>query len=556
GVAQWIWKSRFVNEPPGGFTDAVQSTLSVGYPTPLLREILLAKAQGAEMDLLAQANPQLVAGHGTVTVELANTRLINLSEAISRLLHYPYGCAEQTGSSLLPWIVLQGQSQWRPLLCGGTNDPQKAIRAGVARLFSMQTQSGGLGYWPKDREPMFWASAYGGLVLALAQRHGVELPKEDFDRLLSFLSSQLRSNSSSVSSADDFCLAAYALALAGRAEPAYHEKLFGQREQLSPEGRELLALAINEGKGPREMVNALLTAPVAGAKANEALFGGPARQKAIKLLAFVCARPDDAGIDALVTDLMKEQEAGQWTTTQGNAWATLALSEYGRRIEGTLEPCEGELRWGQETIPFHLEGTNNIFTRTLPLDPGTARPALKLVRATGTAFASTTLAVRPQVAHQPRQDQGFHLQRRYQRLNDDNQIEEARNLRVGDRVLVILHLEVRQPARFVAVDDPLPANLEAIHPEFKTHQTRGAASAAASGFDAGEEWQSDFQEIRTERVLFFANDLAPGNYLLRYLARVRAAATASAPAAKVEEMYHPNRYRLTETQVFSSQSME
>ncbi|HWH71188.1 MAG TPA: alpha-2-macroglobulin family protein, partial [Candidatus Sulfotelmatobacter sp.] len=287
GVAQWIWKSRFVNEPPGGFTDAVQSTLPVGYPTPLLREILLAKAQGAEMDLLAQANPQLVAGHGTVTVELANTRLINLSEAISRLLHYPYGCAEQTGSSLLPWIVLQGQSQWRPLLCGGTNDPQRAIRAGVARLFSMQTQSGGLGYWPKDREPMFWASAYGGLVLALAQRHGVELPKEDFDRLLSFLSSQLRSNSLSVSSADDFCLAAYALALAGRAEPAYHEKLFGQREQLSPEGRELLALAINEGKGPREMVNALLTAPVAGAKANEALFGGPARQKAIKLLAFV-----------------------------------------------------------------------------------------------------------------------------------------------------------------------------------------------------------------------------------------------------------------------------
>jgi len=556
GVAKWIWKGRFADELPGSYVDAVQSTLGVGYPAPLLREILLDKAASAEVDLLGRANPQLLAGNGTITVELANTRLIGLSESVSRLLHYPYGCAEQTSSSLLPWIVLPHQSHWSSLLLRGTNDSEKAIRIGIARLFSMQTQSGGLGYWPTDHEPMFWASAYGGLVLALAQRHGVQLPKEDLDRLLNYLGTQLRSDTSPPAPDDDLCLAAYALAVAGRAEPAYHEKLFGRREQLGLEGRALLALAISESQGPREMANELLAPAASGRRSKEDRFGSPSRQKAIWLLASVCVRPGDANIDTLVTDLMNEQQEGQWTTTQGNAWATLALAEYGQRIEGTLEPCEGELRWGKEAVPFRLEGTNNVLTHAFPLGKVAASAALKLISTKGQVFASTTIAARPLVAQQPRQDKGFDLQRRYQPLNNENQVEDLKSLRVGDRVLVTLRLNVGKPARFVAVDDALPSNLEAINPAFKTQQTREGPVLTPPGSEEGDYWSGDFQEIRDDRVLFFANEVTPGGYVLRYVARVRAAATAIAPAAKVEEMYHPDRYGLTETQVLSSQPME
>jgi uncharacterized protein YfaS (alpha-2-macroglobulin family) len=53
--------------------------------------------------------------------------------------------------------------------------------------------------------------------------------------------------------------------------------------------------------------------------------------------------------------------------------------------------------------------------------------------------------------------------------------------------------------------------------------------------------------MRTDRVLFFRDHAPPGQYEIRYLARVRAAGTVTAPGTKAEEMYHPERFGLAET---------
>jgi uncharacterized protein YfaS (alpha-2-macroglobulin family) len=79
-----------------------------------------------------------------------------------------------------------------------------------------------------------------------------------------------------------------------------------------------------------------------------------------------------------------------------------------------------------------------------------------------------------------------------------------------------------------------------VNPTFKTQQTR-------AGEQIGLDWLSDFHELREDRALFFANHVAPGRYTIRYLARVSAAGEATAPSAKVEEMYKPERCGLTES---------
>jgi alpha-2-macroglobulin len=155
---------------------------------------------------------------------------------------------------------------------------------------------------------------------------------------------------------------------------------------------------------------------------------------------------------------------------------------------------------------------------------------------------------------QPRQDRAFSLQRTYARLDDEDRLLDPTGARVGDRILVTLRLTVRQPAHYLAIDDPLPSVLEALNPEFKTQATSAAALAALGGL--GTPWQGDFHELRSDRVLFFGNHVAPGDYRIRYLARVRAGGQVTAPPAKAEEMYHPERFSLSEAQRLSTGSFE
>ena len=107
------------------------------------------------------------------------------------------------------------------------------------------------------------------------------------------------------------------------------------------------------------------------------------------------------------------------------------------------------------------------------------------------------------------------MQRCYQRLDGENQ-PSGGDLAVGDRVLVTLELSARKAARYVVVDDPLPAILEAV----------------PAGYGSGNEWMWDFHEFRKDRALFFADELPAGNYTLRYYARVRAAGKVNAPSGR------------------------
>lgn len=552
GDAKWVWKARFVDGTAADFTDAVQSTIAVGHIAPVMREVLLTRAQTIETNLLTSANPQLLGGCGTITVNVADTRLNELAESASALLHYPYGCAEQTGSSLLPWILLRDITGLLPSNQIKTNGAAAAIRYGIDRLFSMQTESGGLGYWPQAKEPMLWASAYGGMVLALAQRHGIFVPKEQFDPLLNYLSQQLRSVDSDSSDLSDSCLAVYALALAGRAEPAYHETLFSLRAKLSPEDRALLALAIAESHGPVRMIADLFQTGASSGSRNEGHFDCPTRERAIRLLAWISYQPQNSIIDQLVDDLMRDQKDAQWATTQGNAWGLLALTQYAHRVEKTHYLADGELSYAGQTLSFRLDERANVYTHTFAFTNSADTSLLLSKLSTKCLYTTVSIEARPPETPQPRQDRGFSIQRHYDRLDEDNQLQGAEGFRVGDRVLVTLRLNVHQDSEYVVIDDPLPSILEAINPEFLTQQARSADALAENG----NWWMSDFREIRKDRCLSFMNMVPAGSYTFRYVARVRAAGSVTAPSAKVEEMYHPERCGLTETQTLTSKGLE
>ncbi len=548
GEAKWKWTAHFTAGGGFAYRDAVQTTLRVGYPVPLLRELRLSHTDAAESDLLAGINPVLREGRGIVRVRLTNSRMLEMRESVEQLLHYPYGCVEQTTSSTLPWVTMRGFRAVLPALKKTDDEITQAVNRGIDRLFSMQTSSGGLAYWPGQSEPLFWGSAYGGFGLATARRAGFAVPEEEFARLCKYLSEQLRGTGADGTDphhggqgGSDRCLALYTLALAGKAEPAYHELLFKKRAALSSENRALLALAIIEAKGPAAMVAVLLDPQQEAKVPEDDAFWSTSRDSAMRLLAWTRHQPDAPVIDALVTELLGRRAGGHWGTTQGNSWSLLALSETLPRAEKLGTVIHGAVALGEKRTAFTLGEGAPLSSADFALGADAASKPLQLLNpGRDRVYAEVEIESRPRTLAAVRQDQGYAISRTYTKVEDDGTLAELKEPRVGDRVLVTLNLEVRRRASYVVVDDPLPAVFEAINPVFKSQETR-------AGEALGTEWVSDFKELREDRALFFADAIYPGQYTIRYLARVRAAGTATAPAAKIEEMYHPERFGMTET---------
>ena len=575
GEASWTWRARMTGTGPEApaYRDSVRSTLPVGHPTPRRSEVAhLRVDDGHADDLLAKVNPELLEGDdGIIRVSVSTSRLGEIADGVDALLHYPYGCVEQTTSSLLPWLALKDFSDAFPDLRHTPQERDDVVARGVDKLVGMQTDGGGLAYWPDvtGRAPSPWGSAYGGLGLALAKRAGYYVPPASFNKLCQYLSTLLRSDKAAEHdtyhehSVTDRCLALYALAVAGKGEPAYYEKFYAQRDMLSPEDRTLLALAVAEDKGSADMIRALLQPGPRDQERPDGWneFASTSVVDGMRLLAWCRFQPQDPAVEAKADRLLDDRSHadGTWQTTQGNAWALLAMTAYARDVEKPVPNAAGTVVLGERSQPFQLKGRTTAAECEFPLDAEVAAGKEKLVLTGG---QGGRLYVQTKVESRPRGGDtltaaptnglgGYVIRRQYEKLNDDGSGAPAENLRVGDRVLVSLTIEAPDRASYVAVDDPLPAVLEAVNPDFKTS---GAGGNAPRG--GGNWWVSDYHELRTDRAVFFCDTLYAGHFHLQYLARVRAAGTATAPAAKIEEMYHPDRYAETAAGSVSSKALE
>jgi len=121
------------------------------------------------------------------------------------------------------------------------------------------------------------------------------------------------------------------------------------------------------------------------------------------------------------------------------------------------------------------------------------------------------------------------------------------HVKVGSRVRVILKIVVRDVRYHVAVIDKLPAGLEGINPEI----------AGQMGYipkRGGEEelWAEPWEHrnMRDERVEGFAMHLYTGSYGMSYLARATSKGVFVVPPAKVEEMYSPEVFGRTKSEIF------
>ena len=160
---------------------------------------------------------------------------------------------------------------------------------------------------------------------------------------------------------------------------------------------------------------------------------------------------------------------------------------------------------------------------------------------------------------------GIAVERWYERFDAKTPVVGAAE---GELVRVRLRVTVPEDRQFVAVDDPLPAGLEAVDLSLRTAATVPGPGVATRRIEEGEEesfatrwgygswdagWWSPFdhKEIRDDRVVYFATVLWKGTYTVSYVARATTPGVFVRPPAHAEERYNPGVNGRTEGGVFT-----
>ena len=164
---------------------------------------------------LANLSPVLP-GTGSLRLDVTPWPTLNLPQGLDYLDRYPYGCVEQTTSTLFPLVAL-GEIGRR--IDPARFDPQRVrdkVDVGVTRLLGMQTADGGLAMWPGEANDWPWGSVYAAHFLTVARTDGYAVPDDFYNHLIGYVRHQLDQPTDAAGGLEVQSYAAYVLALAGR----------------------------------------------------------------------------------------------------------------------------------------------------------------------------------------------------------------------------------------------------------------------------------------------------------------------------------------------------
>jgi uncharacterized protein YfaS (alpha-2-macroglobulin family) len=285
-------------------------------------------------------------GTQVATLEVSALPPVNLDSRLDYLVHYPHGCLEQTTSAVFPQLYLPALI---PMDQNRRLEIANNIRAGIARLRSLQHPSGGFAYWPgiwntdgRHDWRNDWGTTYAGHFFLEAEKAGYTLPGDMKASWLRYQKgvaqnwsprtgdtppeyAQDKSWREAVRYAQAYRL--YTLALAGQPEIGAMNRL--RESSLTLAERWMLASAYKLAGKPEVAKQLSDTGRVQAfvfADANPYTFGSLLRDRAVVLMGMTLLGRD-AETGPLLEDVSAQLSSGEWYSTQSLAFALVAVAQ-------------------------------------------------------------------------------------------------------------------------------------------------------------------------------------------------------------------------------------
>ena len=495
----------------------------------------------------------------SLRIEVAPSVAGTLFGALDYLTTYPYGCTEQTMSSFLPNVIVsQALKDVKTASIRDSNDLGKKVQKGLDRLYAYQHNDGGWGWWKDDQsDPFMTAYVVSGLALAKQGSYSIEENRigSGRDKLKQMLDAGTTEAGTSID-LETRAFMVYALEESGGSESRHLEKVFGERGNLQPYGRALLALTLKhrkDDKRARDVAAEIERTAIADSfsahweSSRKAMLDfaeqNDTEATALSLKALARIKPDSGILPRVARWLVSNRRNSYyWESTKDTAFAILGLIDY-LKVSRELSPdydMEVYLN-GENVLTEHVSGAaaSQTFSISRKATDVPATNEVRVVkRGTGMIYFSTSLDYytgEEDVAARGSSD--LNLTREYLRLKvvEDGdklkwEVEPLRGeIHSGDVLAVRLKLNGAK-ARHLLIEDPIPAGAEQVE----------SVGNLNLDYSSGHDWSDWYscREFRDNRTVFFL-DYFDGDATLQYAMRVQVPGQFRVAPARAELMYLP-----------------
>jgi len=472
-------------------------------------------------------------------------------EHLKYLIHYPYGCIEQTTSTTRPLLYVGS-------LAEQVDDKLAALQiedmilAGINRVLSMETPSGGFGYWPGSTEPLEWATAYATHMLLDAKKAGYAVPDDRMKEILAWIEARVaqhergdRIERDKWSHYDEQAEAYlhYVLAVAGKGKKARIQKLISEipanakGEQAEDLYMLKAALWLAGDRRFEKDLKAVDASPIKPDRINSWSFYSDLRRRGLMLATFFDLFGNDPAGE-LLAQRVAEGLVGQqsyYYNTQELVWGVTGLGKWVRAVAAKGVAGGTLIADGKAVDPRKTKTPSNDKTwalgraseyKSLTLDVPQSAQGLWLVVNSEGVRTNATYKVG---------GNGMTVSRTY-RDQDGQEIDvtQADALKLGDVLFVEIEIANTSGATIqnIALVDRLPAGFEIENP-------RLGRTTKIDWVDPQHLWVMDFMNMRDDRLQAFGW-LAPGTKKkVVYSVRAVTSGKFTVPPIEAEAMYDP-----------------
>ena len=526
-----------------GDNDAVDLKLPIHHPSPLrVAHVADGVAKGTtkiHVPLPAHVLP----GSAEVTISVDPDGLAGIEDGLRDLIHYPYGCLEQTTSQVIPMLATRELAD--ALAIDGLTGPalDGFVNAGITKIGLHQTTYGGFSLWPNgDPDPYYTAYALWGLYLA--KQAGYHVDQARIDDGLNYLKNDgltpdaARPHYSEHGNRGSQAFALYVRSVLGDKTALAAATTIGADPSTFPiYGKAFAARALAAGLGPTDPTVVKMVAELAAlanaATKTDSLIQEPqerelwsymsssARTTAIVLAALVEIDPKNAAIPGLVRVVMKNRRHDDYESTQANLYSLLAITAYARTLPPTPSQVAVTLG-GAPVLSGALAGKLRIRATTQPLP---ASSDLEITP-TGEVHYSVSVRYRQTIDSLAAEAHGLALVQTY--LDESGKPKSS--FQVGDVVRIRVTPSLTDDFDHFMVSVALPAGFEAINAKF--------AAQGAPGITQTTDWGT-YSEIHDDRVDFASEYSSRGDYVHEFLVRATSVGKFVRPPTVAELMYQP-----------------